>query len=96
MSVMIGPVDPANLIAEYQGDARLMPQMIVALARRLQEAESTGHTSFKVALGHQDRATQLAAALQAIADDDPTGKWGRWAREALSNSAVQQSQAKEG
>lgn len=26
---------------------------------------------------------RLQAALEAIAADDPSGKWGRWAREAL-------------
>lgn len=42
-----------------------------------------------------DDNERLRVALKEIAKDDPSGKWGRWAREALSHRRADDGQSVE-
>lgn len=70
----------------------------VQLARlcRKQDAEIEGlrtelSLTQAVNMAQATEIDKLRAALTEIAKDDPSGKWGRWARESLSHEQSQQS-----
>lgn len=64
-----------------------MPMVVYTEEEMIEKCDEAQANGARRCAEDRDRAklqvVELRNALRRIADDDPSGKWGRWAREAL-------------